>query len=104
MSEEKQNNRILGITFPNTISVGVLFVAILQGASFLWQGAKYASSMEQLSEKVEQVSEDLTKLKSSIPSRDELMIRNDALHREIEFPRKAIGGRKEDGKEIRRRR
>ena len=102
MSEEKQNNRILGITFPNTISVGVLFVAILQGASFLWQGAKYASSMEQLSEKVEHVSEDLTKLKSSMPSRDELMIRNDALHREIDFQRKAIEDLNEDVKEIRR--
>lgn len=102
MSEEKQNNRILGITFPNTISVGVLFVAILQGASFLWQGAKYASSMEQLSEKVEHVSEDLTKLKSSMPSRDELTIRNDALHREIDFQRKAIEDLKEDVKEIRR--
>lgn len=102
MSEEKQNNRILGITFPNTISVGVLFVAILQGASFLWQGARYASSMEQLSEKVENVSEDLTKLKSSIPSRDELMIRNDALRREIEFNRKAIEDLNEDVKEIQR--
>lgn len=101
MSEEKQNNRILGITFPNTISVGVLFVAILQGASFLWQGAKYASSMEQLSENVENVSEDLTKLKSSIPSRDELMIRNDALRREMDFQRKAIENLEEDVKEIR---
>ena len=102
MSEEKQNNRILGITFPNTISVGVLFVAILQGASFLWQGAKYASSIEQLSEKVEVVSEDLTKLKSSIPSRDELMIRNDALRSDINFQRKAIEDLQEEVKEIRR--
>ena len=102
MSEEKQNNRILGITFPNTISVGVLFVAILQGASFLWQGAKYASSMEQLSEKVENVSEDLTKLKSSIPSRDELIIRNDALRSDINFQRKAIEDLQEEVKEIRR--
>ena len=102
MSEEKQNNRILGITFPNTISVGVLFVAILQGASFLWQGAKYASSIEQLSEKVEVVSEDLTKLKSSIPSRDELIIRNDALRSDINFQRKAIEDLQEEVKEIRR--
>ena len=102
MSEEKQNNRILGITFPNTISVGVLFVAILQWACFWWLGATYASSMEQLSEKVENVSEDLTKLKSSMPSRDELMIRNDALRREIDIQRKAIEDLNEDVEEIRR--
>ena len=68
----------------------------------MWQGAKYASSMEQLSEKVEIVSEDLTKLKSSIPSRDELIIRNDALRREIDHQRKAIEDLKEEVKEIRR--
>ncbi len=58
--------------------------------------------MEQLSEKVAYVSEDLTKLKSSMPSRDELMIRNDALRREIDFQRKAIEDLNEDVKEIRR--
>lgn len=101
MSEES-DVKILGVSFPKTISVGVLVVALLQGGSFVWQASKYSSSMDMLGEKIEQTNAEISKIKADIYTRSEAAIQAESFRRELDIQSKTIEKIESEIKDIRR--
>ena len=94
---------VLGISFPKTISIGVIIVSVMQGSSFIWQVSKYSSTMDKLSEQIQQTNNDLAKIKSDIYTRQEAMIQFDSIKKEMDIRDKNVERLEYDVRELQKR-
>lgn len=84
---QKQNNEIqfLGITFPRTIGVSVIFAVLFQAGYMVWSVSKYTSSIERMTEQIQATSLEINKIKTDIYTRSEANIQFEALQRELDL-------------------
>lgn len=101
--KSSNTNEILGISFPKTISIGVIIVSVMQGSSFIWQVSKYSSTMDKLSEQIQQTNNDLAKIKSDIYTRQEAMIQFDSIKKEMDIRDKNVERLEYDVRELQKR-
>lgn len=92
--------RGVGISFPRTISVGVILVALFQASSLIWNASKYSAGVDKLSEQINVTNSEIQKLKAEIYTRSEASIQSEYFKRELEIHRKNMERMESDIREL----